>query len=86
MGSKELKYTYMCDWDVYDSNNNYVGVWSTIVNPHLNDGEILSTSWNFNWGWNGSYDGYYNAGVYNPSNYDFSNSVQIIPEIRRSAN
>lgn len=73
---------YYCDWDVYDSNNNYVGVWTTLVDSSLD--HVESLLWYYNWGWDGSYNGYYTAGVYQTDAGNYDQNVKILTNIRRN--
>ena len=48
------------------------------------DGYNSDDKFHFNWGWGGSYNGYYTIGSLNPGRYTFNSSVQIIIGIEPS--
>ena len=62
----------------------YGGTGSSGGHAFVCDGYNTSDQFHFNWGWGGSYNGYYTIGSLNPSRYTFNNNVETIMGIEPS--
>jgi len=62
----------------------YHGVNSDGTSDHafVIDGYDNTGKFHINWGWNGSYDGYYSLNALNPDNYDFNHNNYILINIK----
>ena len=64
----------------------YAGDGSSGGHAFVCDGYDNSGKFHFNWGWGGSYDGYFVSSTLNPGGYSFNNGQELIINIKPNAN
>lgn len=77
-GYKSMTRKFIVDWDVYDSNSQFKGRWSSIRESDTQYARYVYC----NWGWDGDYDGYYASGLFKPGNKNYNTQQRIITGIR----